>query len=77
MKVYLFGILKERLGDLAVEVDVALPTSAAALQQAFKSQYASVSEIPFQVAINHFYASSESLIQVGDHVALLPPVSGG
>ena len=77
MKVYLFGILKERLGELSVEVDVTLPSSASAIQQAFKARYSSVADIPFQVAINHFYATADYIVQVGDHVALLPPVSGG
>lgn len=77
MQVYLFGILKERLGALNVPVDIDLPGSVAAVDQAFRAAYPAVAEIPFQVAVNHFYATPETLIQSGDHVALLPPVSGG
>lgn len=77
MQVFLFGILKERLGALSVKVEILAPCSPSELETAFRSAFPAVSEIPFQLAVNHFYVETNSLIQLGDHVALLPPVSGG
>lgn len=76
-EVQLFGILKEQYGSpVFVEVSE-LPLSAKELIVAFRNQFQEVQDLPFLIAKNHFMIQEEELIEAQDHVALLPPVSGG
>ncbi len=76
-EVQLFGILKERYGSTVfVEVSI-LPISAKDLIASFRNQFQEVQDLPFLIAKNHFMIQEADLIQAHDHVALLPPVSGG
>ena len=76
-EVQLFGILKEQYGSpVFVEVSE-LPLSAKKLIVAFRNQFQEVQDLPFLIAKNHFMIQEEELIEAQDHVALLPPVSGG
>jgi molybdopterin converting factor small subunit len=76
-EVQLFGILKEQYGSpVFVEVSE-LPLSAKELIVAFRNQFQEVQELPFLIAKNHFMIQESDLIESQDHVALLPPVSGG
>jgi molybdopterin converting factor subunit 1 len=81
LQIYVFAGLADRLGGSLIELDweqpasltplllkqhlaVQYPQAAAALQQAF-------------VAVNQSYAEDDQLIQAGDEIAVIPPVSGG
>ena len=76
-EVKLFGILKEKYGS-PVFVDVSdLPISAKELIAAFRNQFQEVQDLPFLIAKNHFMIQENEVIEAEDHVALLPPVSGG
>jgi molybdopterin converting factor small subunit len=76
-EVQLFGILKEQYGSpVFVEVSE-LPLSAKELIVAFRNQFQEVHDLPFLIAKNHFMIQEAGLIEAKDHVALLPPVSGG
>lgn len=76
-EVQLFGLLKEQYGSpVFVEVSV-LPIVAKDLVHAFRNQFNDVRDIPFLIAKNHFMIQDAELIESQDHVALLPPVSGG
>lgn len=76
-EVQLFGMLKEKYGS-PVFVDVSdLPTSAKELIAAFRKQFQEVQDLPFLIAKNHFMIQDNDLIEAADHIALLPPVSGG
>ena len=76
-EVQLFGILKEQYGS-PVFVDVSeLPISAKELIAAFRNQFQEVQDLPFLIAKNHFMIQDSDLIDAADHIALLPPVSGG
>jgi molybdopterin converting factor small subunit len=76
-EVQLFGILKEQYGS-PVFVDVSdLPISAKELIVAFRMQFQEVQDLPFLIAKNHFMIQDLDLIDSADHIALLPPVSGG
>lgn len=76
-EVQLFGILKEQYGSpVFVEVEH-LPVAANELIIAFRNQFSEVHDIPFLIAKNHFMIQDADLIEATDHLALLPPVSGG
>jgi molybdopterin converting factor small subunit len=76
-EVQLFGMLKEQYGS-PVFVDVSdLPISAKELIVAFRMQFQEVQDLPFLIAKNHFMIQDVDLIDSTDHIALLPPVSGG
>ena len=76
-EIHLFGLLKEQYGD-TVRVEVpAFPITVEEVVKAFRKNYSEVNDIPFLIAVNHFMASDKDEVNVNDHVALLPPVSGG
>ena len=76
-EVQLFGMLKEQYGSpVFVEVSE-LPISANELIVAFRNQFQEIQDLPFLIAKNHFMIQESELIEAQDHVALLPPVSGG
>jgi molybdopterin converting factor small subunit len=76
-EVQLFGILLEQYGS-PVFVDIpSFPVSAKELIAAFRNQFQEVQDLPFLIAKNHFMIQESDLIEVHDHIALLPPVSGG
>jgi molybdopterin converting factor small subunit len=76
-EIHLFGLLKEQYGDM-VRVEVpAYPITVEEVVKAFRKNYSEVNDIPFLIAVNHFMASDKDEVNENDHLALLPPVSGG
>jgi molybdopterin converting factor small subunit len=76
-EVQLFGMLKEQYGS-PVFVEVSdFPISAKELIAAFRNQFQEVQDLPFLIAKNHFMIQNADVIDAADHIALLPPVSGG
>jgi molybdopterin converting factor small subunit len=76
-EIHLFGILKEQYGD-TVRVEVsAFPSTVEEVVNAFRKNHSEVNDIPFLIAVNHFMATPNDNINENDHMALLPPVSGG
>lgn len=76
-EVQLFGMLKEQFGSpVFIEVSE-LPISAKELISAFRNQFQEAQDLPFLIAKNHFMIQENDLIEAVDHIALLPPVSGG
>jgi molybdopterin converting factor small subunit len=76
-EVQLFGMLKEQYGSPVFVEVTELPLSAKELVVAFRNQFHVVQDLPFLIAKNHFMIQEADLIEAQDHVALLPPVSGG
>ena len=76
-EIHLFGLLKEQYGDM-VRVEVpAYPITVEEVVKAFRKNYSEVNNIPFLIAVNDFMASDKDEVNENDHLALLPPVSGG
>jgi molybdopterin converting factor small subunit len=76
-EIHLFGLLKEQYGD-TVRVEVpAFPISVEEVVKSFRKSHSEVNDIPFLIAVNHFMASANDVVNENDHMALLPPVSGG
>lgn len=73
-KVLLFAHLKERTGKSSLQVDASGKT-VAELRTMLQDQLGSVESI--MVAINEEFATEETVIEAGDEIAFIPPVSGG
>jgi MoaE-MoaD fusion protein len=72
--VRLFAMLRERAG--APEVTLDLPDGAR-VRDALDSLAGLAEGIPLVMAVNREYADAERLLDAGDELALIPPVSGG
>jgi MoaE-MoaD fusion protein len=72
--VRLFAMLRERAG--AGEVTLELPEGAR-VRDALDSLSGLAEGIPLVMAVNREYASEEQVLDAGDELALIPPVSGG
>lgn len=82
IKVTLFARLKEDLGQAAIELDLPLPIRAAelraALIQSYPAQQQRLSASYALMAVNQeLIHDPDHLIQSGDEIALLPPMTGG
>lgn len=74
VNVRLFAGLRERAG--AREVEVQLPEGAS-VDDLLAQMIDIVGDTPVVVALNRTYADTDTVVQAGDEVALVPPVSGG
>jgi molybdopterin synthase catalytic subunit len=74
VRIRLFAGLRERAGSDQVELD--LPERAR-VRDALDRLTAITSDLPVVMAINQEYANEEAVLQAGDELALIPPVSGG
>jgi molybdopterin converting factor subunit 1 len=78
VRVLYFGVLKDMVGHRSCEMDLPEGLSVAELVEFHRAQLAS-KELwgSIAVAVNQQYAKAGDVLQDGDEVALLPPVSGG
>ncbi len=72
--VRLFAMLRERAG--ASELTLDLPEGAR-VRDALDSLQPMSDGIPLVIAVNREYADPERVLDAGDELALIPPVSGG
>jgi MoaE-MoaD fusion protein len=72
--VRLFAMLRERAG--APEVTLELPPGAR-VRDALESLSGLAEDIPLVMAVNREYADADQVLDPGDELALIPPVSGG
>jgi molybdopterin converting factor subunit 1 len=72
--VRLFAMLRERAG--APEVTLDLPDGAR-VRDALDSLAGLAEGLPLVMAVNREYASEDQVLDPGDELALIPPVSGG
>jgi molybdopterin synthase catalytic subunit len=72
--VRLFAMLRERAGSGSVTLE--LPEGAR-VRDALDSLSGLAEGIPLVMAVNREYASEEQVLDAGDELALIPPVSGG
>lgn len=81
VEVRLFAILRERQGadrlDLALEPGSTVADALRELQAAHAELRRSIGEMTVVVAVNRSYAGTDQVLEEGDEVALVPPVSGG
>jgi molybdopterin converting factor subunit 1 len=72
--VRLFAVLRERAGSPELTLD--LPEGAR-VSDALAELSGLAGDVPLVMAVNREYASGEQLLDSGDELALIPPVSGG
>src|ERR671915_1942240 len=72
--VRLFAMLRERAG--APEVKLELPDGAR-VSDAIDSLAGLAEGLPLVLAVNREYADADRVLDAGDELALIPPVSGG
>jgi molybdopterin converting factor subunit 1 len=74
VNVLLFAGLRERAGTSELELE--LPEGAR-VADALERLHDVTAGVPVVMAVNQEYAQAEQVLQAGDEVALIPPVSGG
>ena len=79
LNVRLFALYRERAGKNIVTVAVADGATVSDLTDEVRRQIPNLAplEVKIVVAVNTDYAGSEVVLQAGDDVCLIPPVSGG
>ncbi len=77
--VRLFARLRERAGQDVVAVELPAGATVGTLRQLLAEQWPDVASLIARsaVAVNEGYAGDDLVIESGDDVALIPPVSGG
>ena len=74
--VRLFAMLRERAG--APELTLELPEGARVSDALASEPLSALADgIPLVMAVNREYADGEQMLEAGDELALIPPVSGG
>jgi molybdopterin synthase catalytic subunit len=73
--VRLFAMLRERAG--AREVTLELPDGARISDALAALRHVAPPELPLVMAVNREYARDDRVLDPGDELALIPPVSGG
>lgn len=74
VSVLLFAGLRDRAGTSLLELE--LPEGAS-VGDALERLGEITAGVPVVMAVNHEYAAAEQVLEPGDEVALIPPVSGG
>src|SRR4051794_1046874 len=79
VRVLYFGALKEIAGRGSQEIELPDGFAAAALWERLSADHPAFQkyERSIAIAINHEYAKPERLLNDGDEIGFLPPVSGG
>jgi MoaE-MoaD fusion protein len=79
VRLLLFAAYAELAGADELELQVASPARVADVLRAFQQQVAIADRLPPRplVAVNQTHAATDTLVQHGDEVAILPPMAGG
>lgn len=75
-KILFFAHLKDAVGEESIRIDVAGKT-VAEVKEFLVKEYALQKLDSAMTAVNEEFASDEEIIQSGDEIAFIPPVSGG
>lgn len=75
-KVLFFAHLRDAVGEDFVEMDAAGKT-VAGLKEEITARYKLQKMDTVMTAINEEFAANDEVIETGDTIAFIPPVSGG
>jgi molybdopterin synthase catalytic subunit len=79
IQISLFGLARELANTQSVELALEQPATVESAFAALKSRYPKLApmERSLMFAVNEEYATREQALKENDHLAVLPPVSGG
>ncbi len=78
VQVKLFSIVKDSVGESSILLDLDDNSTAKdALGKIVHKNEEKLSGLPIRIAVNQCYVDEEYLLDNGDEVAMIPPVSGG
>ena len=78
LKVLLFGITRDIVGQSVLTHEVAEQATVPQLVESLKQRYPAFQDLnSMMVAVNNEYGQSDQLLHENDEIALIPPVSGG
>ena len=78
IKVLAFGIARDIMNATIVEAMIDGEATVAALKKQLETTYPKLHDLSsYMVAVNNEYALPDVILQPGDEVAIIPPVSGG
>ncbi len=79
LNVRLFALYRERAGTKEFALELPVGATVEDLTDAARRQFPRLAppEVKIVVAVNADYADPEDVLQPGDDVCLIPPVSGG
>jgi molybdopterin synthase sulfur carrier subunit len=73
-----FGIAREITGSSLTAAELTDGLRVQQLKNDLEEQYPKLKQLTsFMIAVNGMYAAPDIVIEPGDEVALIPPVSGG
>lgn len=78
LEVLFFGITADITKEKSIQLEIEEGASVEKLRVLLTDKYPTLSNYKnFSVAVNMEYATDDVLLENGDSVALIPPVSGG
>ncbi|UOQ66373.1 MoaD/ThiS family protein [Hymenobacter volaticus] len=78
LKIALFGIAKEIVGQSVLEVNAPDDQPVQQLLEQLRAQYPALGQLSsLAVAVNNEYATDTQRLHERDEIALIPPVAGG
>lgn len=79
VKLLLFAVLSDIVGESSRELDVASGTRAIDVWSELRAKHPELKpyEKPPFTAVNEEYVAADTMLSDGDEVAFIPPVSGG
>jgi len=77
VRVLYFGVLRERLGGSQEWVGLVEGATVAEVLNVYRERLVDFPWDSIAVAVNQEYAKADVVLEEGDELALLPPVSGG
>ena len=78
LKILTFGIARDIIGSSTFNIEITEGGTAEDLKREILVKYPRfLSLSSLMIAVNAEYGNSETVLQEGDEIALIPPVSGG
>ena len=78
IKLLFFGITQDLVENHIIELNIDKSITVSVLKSTLFKQYPNLYKFPnFAIAVNENYATEDTIININDIVAIIPPVSGG
>jgi molybdopterin converting factor subunit 1 len=78
MRILLFGIVKDIVGDDKLDIKLDFPKNVGDLKKYLVKKYPELGNLSsIAIALNNEYATEEMTLTIEDEIAIIPPVSGG